>query len=398
MVIVRPLIAAVVVVAPLVLAQSAESITFDVLQYVDQLIGSSNGGKDLLSQGISANIFQETSSQEPLYLMVSTLMQNGTLLIIEGMAKAVADTDSESNQGGFTTDGFNITGFSSMHDSGTGGSPSLGNFPLFPYTSCAGDDVNGCTYPKKARKTQFLNNTLKASPGYFGLELMIGIAVDMTTTQHTSLFRFTFPATDHSGNASSPLILMDLTDLSDSRQDNGTVAVDADTGRITGSARFLPSFGTGNYVAYFCADFSGATLRDNGIFVNSRASTDVKTLTISRSINNYPLPGGAFVRFQSPGDSAILARVGVSLISSDPACASAEKEIPDFDFTKVQTAAEEMWQSKISPIVVSTKGVNSSMLKNFYSGIYRTMVNPQDYTGENPLWQSEEPYFDSFYW
>lgn len=37
-----------------------------------------------------------------------------------GMAKAVADTNSGSNQGGFTTDGSNITGFSSMHDSGTG--------------------------------------------------------------------------------------------------------------------------------------------------------------------------------------------------------------------------------------------------------------------------------------
>lgn len=26
------------------------------------------------------------------------------------------------------------------------------------------------------------------------------------------------------------------------------------------------------------------------------------------------------------------------------------------------------------------------------------MVNPQNYTGENPLWTSTEPYFDSFYW
>lgn len=33
------------------------------------------------------------------------------------MAKAVADTNSESNQGGFTTDNTNITGFSSMRRS-----------------------------------------------------------------------------------------------------------------------------------------------------------------------------------------------------------------------------------------------------------------------------------------
>ena len=36
------------------------------------------------------------------------------------MAKAVADVDSGSNQGGFTTEGGNVTGFSTMHDSGTG--------------------------------------------------------------------------------------------------------------------------------------------------------------------------------------------------------------------------------------------------------------------------------------
>ena len=37
----------------------------------------------------------------------------------EGMAKAVADVDGE-NQGGFGSDGSNVIGFSSMHDSGTG--------------------------------------------------------------------------------------------------------------------------------------------------------------------------------------------------------------------------------------------------------------------------------------
>lgn len=313
------------------------------------------------------------------------------------MAKAVADTDSGSNQGGFTTDGSNITGFSSMHDSGTGGAASLGNFALFPYTSCIGDEVDGCVYPKKSRKTQYQNGSLKASPGYFGLELVSGISVDMTTTQHTSLFRFQFPASDSAGNIPSPLILMDLTDLSDSRQDNGTISVDSSTGRMSGNARFQPSFGSGTYVLYFCTDFSGATVRDAGIFVNSRASTDGQNFTISRSINGYPLPGGGFVRFDSPGDDPILARVGLSFISSDQACSNAESEIPSFDFNSTQSAAVSAWREKLSPITVSTTGIDSSILTNFYSGIYRTFVNPQDYTGENPLWQSDEPYFDSFY-
>ncbi|KAI9739394.1 MAG: hypothetical protein M1818_005082 [Claussenomyces sp. TS43310] len=310
------------------------------------------------------------------------------------MAKAVADTNSSSNQGGFTTDGTPITGFSNMHDSGTGGSPSLGNFALFPYASCTNDTVDGCNYPKKERATSYVDGSLKASPGYFAIELASGVYIDMTVAQHTSLFRFKFPTND---SAASPLILMDLTDLSDSRQDNGTISVDEATGRIIGNARFEPSFGSGTYVLYFCADFSGSPIRDNGIYANSRASTDEKNLTISRSINGYPLPGGAFNRFQPPGDNNILARVAVSFISSEQACSSAESEIPSFDFEATQTAAVTAWRTKLSPITVSTMGINSSVLTNFYSGIYRTMVNPQDYTGENPLWQSDEPYFDSFY-
>lgn len=217
----------------------------------------------------------------------------------------------------------------------------------------------------------------------------------MTATQHTSLFRFSFPG----NGTTNPLIVVDLTDMSDSRQDNGTISVDAKAGRITGGAVFKPSFGEGSYTAYFCADFKGASVKDSGIWVDSRASAAHQNLTISRSINGSPLPGGAWIRFAGPPSGPISARVSVSLISSEQACHNSETEIPDYDFDKIRNTAVEAWRTKLAPIVVSKKGLKDlSMLKNFYSGIYRTMINPQDYTGENPLWKSSEPYFDSFYW
>ncbi|KAL2166173.1 hypothetical protein VTG60DRAFT_3156 [Thermothelomyces hinnuleus] len=343
--------------------------SFDPLAYVDPLIGASNGG----------NVFPGAS-------------------LPYGMAKAVADTDSGSRQGGFTMDGAAVTGFSTMHDSGTGGNPSLGNFALFAYTSCPGGDINRCAFPKKTRAAfgRFRNSNISAKPGTFDITLNSGIRAEMTTTHHASLFRFTFPGDGADEEPARPLILQDLTDLADSRQDNATVAVDPKTGRITGSARFLPSFGAGTFVLHFCTDFEGAEVAESGIFVNSRASTEVHNLTISRSINGYPLPGGAFVRFNS-GAEPILVRTATSFISAERACEHAEKEIPDFDFTAVSEAATEVWRAKMSPIKVSTKQVNSSLLTNLYSGIYRTMINPQNYTGENPLWSSKEPYFDSFY-
>jgi len=84
------------------------------------------------------------------------------------------------------------------------------------------------------------------------------------------------------------------------------------------------------------------------------------------------------------------------------ACINAENEIKpgatDFDFEKTRQVAVQQWTEKMAPIRVSRNGIKPSVLTNFYSGIYRTMMNPQNYTGENPLWTSSEPYFDSFYW
>ena len=166
---------------------------------------------------------------------------------------------------------------------------------------------------------------------------------------------------------------------------------------MTGNGRFLPSFGQGNYVAYFCADFTGAPLRDNGIYVNSRGSASVKNLEISRGINSSPLPGGTFNRFTS--SAPVTVRVGLSFRSSDQACSIAEAEIPDFDFEATRNAAAAAWRSKLSSIAVSTSSaVDTSLITNFYSGIYRTMVNPQNYTGVNPIASADEIWFDSFYW
>ncbi|KJZ77709.1 hypothetical protein HIM_02886 [Hirsutella minnesotensis 3608] len=339
---------------------------FDPLEFVDPLIGSTNGG----------NVFPGAT-------------------LPYGMAKAVADTNSDSRQGGFTLDGAPVTGFSVMHDSGTGGSPSLGIFPLFAYSSCPGGDVNRCVFPKKerARFGSYAQDSVRAKPGFFAITLNGGPKVEMVATEHSALFRFSF---ESAAPGDKPLILQDLTDLSDSRQDNATIRVDPKTGRIIGDAVFLPSFGQGNYKAYFCTDFRGADIADSGIFVNSRASTEVKNLKISRSINGYPLPGGAFIRF-THADKPIYARVGISFISSERACSNAEREMSGFDFDKYEQTATTTWRQKLSSIVVNASGIDKSVIKNFYSSIYRTMINPQNYTGENPRWQDGEPYFDSFY-
>ncbi len=222
----------------------------------------------------------------------------------------------------------------------------------------------------------------------------------MTAANHTSLYRFSFPDEPTDGSPLSPLIFVDLSDLSDSRL-NGTVSVDKETGQISGNSTFVPSFGSGTYTLAFCADFQGADIRNTGIYVNNRATTDVKDLpVITQGINGFPLPGGGFTQFSAPStaNNSIVVRVGLSFISIDQACQNAKDEVPDFDFDGTLKAAEDLWRDKLSPISIVPGGVNDTLQTIFWSGVYRTMQNPQDYSNENPLWDSDEPYFDSYYW
>jgi putative alpha-1,2-mannosidase len=344
----------------------------DVLHWVDPLIGSRAGG----------NVFAGAT-------------------LPYGMAKAVADVNGE-NTGGFSTDGSQITGFSALHDSGTGGNPSLGNFPIFPQL-CSGDDVNECKYPIGARAINYTSDSIKAEPGYFGLRLANGIKADMTVAKHAALFRFDFSgAGGGNGSALSPLIQLDLTDLWQSRQ-NATINIEADDGggtaRMSGNGTFLPSFGAGSYVLHYCLDVTGGTVKDSGVWVNNRAGTDPKSLFVTRGFNLFYLEAGGFVRFQAPVSGPIMARMGLSFISTNQACRNAENEIPgpDFDFDGLVSSARDAWRKKFAPISIETGGVNDSLQTSFWSAVYRTMISPQDYTGENPHWQSEEPYYDSFY-
>lgn len=351
----------------------ARNTTFDPLDFVDPLIGSTNGG----------NVFAGAS-------------------LPYGLAKAVADVDGQ-NTGGFATDGSNVTGFSSVHDSGTGGNPSLGNFPLFPQICPDDGDLNSCSFRIGDRKLPYVNVSVVARPGYFSVQLESGVKAEMTTAERTALFRFDFSDAigDGGGNASTashPLILLDLTDLWQSRQ-NASVSVDADTGRIKGNGTFLPSFGAGSYVMHFCVDFFGADIYDTGVWVNNRAGTEPKELFVTRGFNLFYLEAGGFTRFSSLTNNTVLARVGISFISSDQACSNAESEIPNpaGDFGTLVTNAQDAWRRKLSPVSVIAGGATEDLQKSFWSGTYRAMMSPQNYTDENPRWDSGIPYFDSYY-
>ncbi|KAL0934310.1 alpha-1,2-mannosidase-like protein [Colletotrichum truncatum] len=351
----------------------------DILKLIDPLIGTVNGG----------HVFPGAT-------------------LPYGMAKACADTDSRAeNAAGWVSDSSKITGFSHLHDSGTGGSPSLGNFPLFVHPGCSNDDFAMCKYTTDQRSLYRVNESVLASPGYFAVELSNTVRAEMTAGERTTLYRFTFSpnetvsyedvANKGTINAvSNPLILIDLTDIAQSRSSGGIQVYES--GRIIGDGTFRPSFGQGSYSAFFCADFRGATIRKSGVFEGENPHDSVKHLSeFTRGIHNPTGAAGAWLHFERPKNNQILARVGLSFVSVEKACHNAETEIPTFDFEGTVKTAESIWAEKLSAIQVDSTGVSKDMQVTFWSGLYRSLLSPQNYTGENPLWQSSEPYFDSFY-
>ncbi|KAF2021089.1 glycoside hydrolase family 92 protein [Aaosphaeria arxii CBS 175.79] len=316
-----------------------------------------------------------------------------------GMAKAGPDVYGE-NQGGFASDDSPIWGYSHMHDSGTGGSASLGNFPIFAHAGCPNDDINACGYTSWERMIPRVQGSVVARPGYFAITLENQVRAEMTVTNKTALYRFTFPEVPTTPNTTlSPLILLELSDLPKTRTDgNITVMTSGDTGRMTGHGRFEPSFGQGKYQSYFCADFIGAPMKDAGVFLNSRAGF-TKTISVFSEGNRASRrPAGGWIKFGKPDrNNQILVRVGMSFKSEEQACANAKKEIPNSNFDSVVKSAEDAWKEKLSVITIKPGGASEVIQKAFWSGVYRTMISPQDYTGENPFWDSGEPYYDSFY-
>lgn len=245
----------------------------------------------------------------------------------------------------------------------------------------------------------------QASPGYFSLRLKNSVAAEMTATAHTSLYRFSFPDGQASENGNdldveySPLILVDLQDLDGSRRGGG-VTVDAKRGRITGAGTFRPSFGTGRYEAFFCADFQGAKVRRSGTFMGDTPDEARQALEEEGGEGGFHVPSGAaggWLQFEAPAGKRreMLARVGMSFLSRERACRNAEREVPKFDFEGTVRRAEEAWRAKLDVVRVDETDVDPALLVTFWSGLYRTMVSPQDYSGENQLWESSEPYFDS---
>ncbi|CAM0139549.1 unnamed protein product [Umbelopsis sp. WA50703] len=296
-----------------------------------------------------------------------------------GIAKPGPDMTGNDNQAGYNPDGL-IKGFSQLHSDGTGGNPSYGNIVVQPMTG-----TDWAIYDYRSKR---IENSEKASPGYFSIGLdRFNTTVEMTATHKTSVLRYDFH------DSEDATVLINVGDDLMASFMGGSITLGQDSReniRVMGNGMYRPSFAPySTFRVYFCSDFNLAA--SNASLFDTKVHDTTQT-TLTGSYGGL----GALVTFDKvTKEHPLVTRIGISFVSTSQACESAEKEVPTFDFDAVKESARQMWEETLGTIQVEGTSVDDMVL--FYSSLYRHFISPVNKTGENPKWNSTEPYYDDFY-
>jgi predicted alpha-1,2-mannosidase len=331
------------------------------------------------------------------------------------MVKLGLDTYEEPlNQsalnGGWTPQG-KVTGISLMHESGTGGGPKYGFPAQMPLTSIESpvNLMDNSTYWQKRVGED------SASVGYFKTQFESGVKVELSASRHAGLHHYTYPS------SSQKHVLVDFshylpfpTRSWDSQfYTAGEIEIQPNSSQYTGYTSIANGWCLGPPVTvYVCGEFDSPPDQ-------ARAFKGKNTFPVGRhfrSFNNDTTPqpkytgtsarsgpvadrvGAIFSWTGTNSSSEVKSRVGISFISVDKACAYKNAELSWSIEATAQTTRDEWNRDVFSKIRVDTsEKANKTRLALLYSSLYFMHLMPSERVGENPLWESDEPYWDDFY-
>jgi predicted alpha-1,2-mannosidase len=277
-----------------------------------------------------------------------------------------------------------IWGFSMMHESGTGGAPKYGVVSQMPVLGNISNPTANFSQPRASPD--------QGSVGYYKSSLASGIKVELAATEHAGLYSYTYPY------GSTPSIVVDVSHVLPSfrglgweqHYSRGSFSISND-GHYTGSGTYNNGWNLSpDWTVYFCGRFSQKSLQAY-TFITTE-NTTVTNNGASHVGGNQRL-GGVFTF----AGRNLTSRVGISFISTTKACANLDKEITEN--TKLETLvqnAKARWNTEIlDKVQVSTN--NKTDLQLLYSSMYGMFLIPSNKTGENPGWNSTEPYYDDVF-
>ena len=305
-----------------------------------------------------------------------------------GVLKAGPDMVGGDGDSGWKS-GAPIEGFSQVHVHGTGGGAEYGNILIQPFTGEVTAHGLASAYADE-----------DAHPGRFHVRLTrYHTIVDIATARRSALYRFTF------ADPARANIMIDVGHiLSSGAEWTSPISPRGENQELLASEVTIVS---PTEVSGYQTVSGGWNKATRPYTVYFHAITDTPAITSGTVNTNFVQPGGthesvkggggvgAWFNFGSGKPRTVNLRIGISFISVAQAKASLTSEIPDFDFDGVAARARALWVQALSPIRV--EGATEDQRKLAYTALYHQMLMPTDRTGENPLWQSNEPSYDDYY-
>jgi predicted alpha-1,2-mannosidase len=279
--------------------------------------------------------------------------------------------------------GMPVSGFGQLHVSGTGWG-SYGHFLISPQV--------GLNVAKGSHDSPESTSVTKAY--HFKTKLdRYNIIAEVSPRYYSAMYRFRFPATDSATivfDASQSIGLDIATVMGGTIYDN-SVMIDSLKRQICGKIKIRSGWPEGAYTLYFVAECNKPFL-DWGVW-NENSVYRKKPNIIRQSLDNKHI--GAYCRFRTNENEAILMKVAISFCGFDNAEQFLKREIAHWDFEKVVSQGKSDWNAKLRTIQIQTNSIAEKT--QFYSAMYRVLTMARDRSLDNPNLQSEQPYWDDNY-
>ncbi|NOU70918.1 hypothetical protein GC098_05650, partial [Paenibacillus sp. LMG 31458] len=187
------------------------------------------------------------------------------------------------------------------------------------------------------------------------------ITAEMTATERSAIYRYTFPANDKSS------ILVE----SARNRANGSVTIDANNKEIYGwnndnMSAHLNNKPPKNLKGYFVVQFS-KPFSVKGTYNNYVPTADGSTVEGQKS--------GGYVTFNTTANEVIEVRIGTSFISVDQARKNIEQEIGTKSFDTVKEELKNTWNKKLNTIQI--EGATQDEKYIFYTSMFHSLMYPR---------------------
>jgi predicted alpha-1,2-mannosidase len=259
-------------------------------------------------------------------------------------------------------------GFSHLSLSGTG-IGDLTDIIFMPINKAVDLTISPISRDSLAYKSTYSHNNETATPGYYQVFLEDhDINVELTTSQRTAYHRYTFKDGDEQS------VVIDLGFAINWDKAVATSLKVEDRYTISG---YRHSTGWAhNQKVFFVAKFS-KPIADYNIYVDGEVFQEGENEGVKTSAQLFFDP--------AEKSTELFAKVALSSVSIENA--KENMGVDGFDFNKTKAAADKLWESALSTIVVETP--TDSLKTIFYTALYHAQLAPVTFSDKNGQFRLE---------